>query len=149
MGPTPNEMVYRGEQYESDLGLYYLRARYYNPLTGRFMSRDPDDHSPYTPKALHKYLYAEGDPTDVIDPTGRGGDTVELALLDETPLPVLREVVIQGVKSQWKRALVAVGVFELWCKIDDTLLLVMNDFGMKAEKGKIPEHLCVALDWLK
>jgi RHS repeat-associated protein len=32
---------YRGEQYDSDLGLYYLRARYYNPATGRFLSRDP------------------------------------------------------------------------------------------------------------
>jgi RHS repeat-associated protein len=39
-GTTPNEMMYRGEQFDSDLGLYYLRARYYNPLTGRFMSRD-------------------------------------------------------------------------------------------------------------
>ncbi len=29
--------LYRGEQYDPDLGLYYLRARYYNPLTGRFM----------------------------------------------------------------------------------------------------------------
>ncbi len=41
-GTTPNEMMYRGEQYDTDLGLYYLRARYYNPLTGRFMSRDPE-----------------------------------------------------------------------------------------------------------
>jgi RHS repeat-associated protein len=40
-GTTPNEFMYRGEQFDSDLGLYYLRARYYNPLTGRFMSRDP------------------------------------------------------------------------------------------------------------
>ena len=40
-GSTPNEFLYRGEQYDSDLGLYYLRARYYNPITGRFMSRDP------------------------------------------------------------------------------------------------------------
>ena len=35
--------LYRGEQFDPDLGLYYLRARYYNPLTGRFMSRDPED----------------------------------------------------------------------------------------------------------
>ena len=34
---------YRGEQYDPDLGLYYPRARYYNPATGRFLSRDPED----------------------------------------------------------------------------------------------------------
>jgi RHS repeat-associated protein len=28
---------YRGEQYDYDLSLYYLRARYYNPATGRFL----------------------------------------------------------------------------------------------------------------
>ena len=33
---------YRGEQYDPDLSLYYLRARYYNPLTGRFLSVDPE-----------------------------------------------------------------------------------------------------------
>jgi RHS repeat-associated protein len=38
-GSTPNSYLYRGEQFDSDLGLYYLRARYYNPLTGRFMRR--------------------------------------------------------------------------------------------------------------
>ena len=42
-GTTPNNYLYRGEQYDSDLALYYLRARYYNPQTGRFMSRDPED----------------------------------------------------------------------------------------------------------
>ena len=34
-GPTPNNYLYRGEQFDFDLGLYYLRARYYNPATGR------------------------------------------------------------------------------------------------------------------
>ena len=37
-GTTPNNYLYRGEQYDPDLGLYYLRARYYNPSTGRFLS---------------------------------------------------------------------------------------------------------------
>lgn len=78
-GTTPNEMLYRGEQWDSDLGLYYLRARYYNPQTGRFMSRDPNnpkiinaDGYPIDPILLHKYLYAGGDPVNAIDPTGRG-----------------------------------------------------------------------------
>jgi hypothetical protein len=33
-GTTPNNYLYRGEQFDSDLSMYYLRARYYNPLTG-------------------------------------------------------------------------------------------------------------------
>jgi RHS repeat-associated protein len=70
-GTTPNNYLYRGEQYDSDLGLYYLRARYYNPATGRFMSRDPEDGKPINPKTLHKYLYAGGDPVNAMDPTGR------------------------------------------------------------------------------
>jgi RHS repeat-associated protein len=71
-GSTPNSYLYRGEQYDSDLGLYYLRARYYNAATGRFMSRDPEDRNTLDPKMLHKYLYAGGDPVNKIDPKGRG-----------------------------------------------------------------------------
>jgi len=70
-GSTPNEMLYRGEQYDSNLGLYYLRARYYNPQTGRFMSRDPNAGNITIPASLHKYLYAGGDPVDGRDPSGR------------------------------------------------------------------------------
>jgi RHS repeat-associated protein len=70
-GSTPNEFMYWGEQFDSDLGLYYLRARYYNPLTGRFMSRDPEDGHTWDPQSLHKYLYAKGDPVNGIDPLGR------------------------------------------------------------------------------
>jgi RHS repeat-associated protein len=70
-GTTPNSYLYRGEQYDPDLGLYYLRARYYNPATGRFLSRDPENGKPVDPKTLRKYLYAGGDPVNAADPTGR------------------------------------------------------------------------------
>lgn len=60
-----------GEQYDPDLNLYYLRARYYNPATGRFMSRDPNEGNIKVPATLHKYLYAGGDPVNRIDPRGR------------------------------------------------------------------------------
>jgi RHS repeat-associated protein len=71
-GTTPNNYLYRGEQYDSDLSLYYLRARYYNPATGRFLSRDPEDGNITDPATLHKYLYANGDPVNMVDPRGRG-----------------------------------------------------------------------------
>jgi RHS repeat-associated protein len=45
-GSTPNVYLYRGEQYDPDLRLYYLRARYLNPLSGRLLSRDPKERKP-------------------------------------------------------------------------------------------------------
>jgi len=65
----------RGEQYDPDLGLYYLRARWMNPLTGRLLSRDPEDGVPTDPATLHKYDYAGGDPINLADPTGRAETT--------------------------------------------------------------------------
>jgi RHS repeat-associated protein len=47
-------------------------ARYYNPATGRFLSRDPEDGNITDPATLHKYLYANGDPVNMVDPRGRG-----------------------------------------------------------------------------
>jgi RHS repeat-associated protein len=61
-GTTPNNYLYRGEQWDPDLGLYYLRARYYNPVTGRFLSRDPYAGNTYDPPSLHRYRYATGNP---------------------------------------------------------------------------------------
>jgi RHS repeat-associated protein len=68
---TPNNYLYRGEQYDQDLGLCYLRARYYNLATGRFMSRDPEEGHNWNPKSLHKYLCADRDPINGIDQRGR------------------------------------------------------------------------------
>jgi RHS repeat-associated protein len=79
-GTTPNAYMYRGEAFDSDLGLYYLRARWMNPLTGRFMSRDPNEGSPRVPATLHKYLYTGGDPVNRIDPRGRADEEEEGAL---------------------------------------------------------------------
>ncbi len=70
-GSTPNVYRYRGEQYDPDMNLYYLRARYFNPLTGRFLTMAPEAGRIEKPKSLHQYLYAEGDPVNVTDPTGR------------------------------------------------------------------------------
>jgi RHS repeat-associated protein len=109
-GSTPNNYLYRGEQWDSDLGLYYLRARYYNPLTGRFMSRDPEDGTPFDPKTLHKYLYAKGDPVDVIDPSGREG------LLEGVYVEVITD--IPWITTAAKVSLVIGGVF---CKAADIL----------------------------
>jgi RHS repeat-associated protein len=94
-GSTPNNYLYRGEQYDPDLTLYYLRARYFNPLTGRFLSRDPEAGKTTDPKTLRKYLYAGGDPINAWDPTGRQ-DEVEFSWINAEELPTIRELNIVG-----------------------------------------------------
>jgi RHS repeat-associated protein len=63
--PTPNNYLYRGEQFDPDLSLYYLRARYYNAGTGRFLSSDP-----LAGEGERRYEYAAADPVNGLDPTG-------------------------------------------------------------------------------
>ncbi|EEF63316.1 RHS repeat-associated core domain-containing protein [Pedosphaera parvula] len=69
-GTSTNFYRYSGEQFDPNLGLYYLRARYMNPDTGRFWTRDSFEGNPEDPKSLHRYTYGEGDPIDNRDPSG-------------------------------------------------------------------------------
>ncbi|HEU0049702.1 MAG TPA: RHS repeat-associated core domain-containing protein, partial [Nitrososphaera sp.] len=70
IGTTSNDYLYTGEQFDANLGFYYLRARYLNPESGRFVSADSFEGNTYDPISLHKYLYADADPANQIDPSG-------------------------------------------------------------------------------
>jgi len=52
--------------------MYYLRARYYKPDTGRFWTMDSYEGNNEEPLSLHKYLYTQGNPVNGIDPSGHG-----------------------------------------------------------------------------
>lgn len=69
-GNTSNSYFYAGEQFDVDLGFYYNRARYLNVQTGRFISQDSFEGSQSDPFSLHKYLYANADGVNKIDPSG-------------------------------------------------------------------------------
>ncbi|WP_269540008.1 RHS repeat domain-containing protein [Cerasicoccus fimbriatus] len=69
-GLTPNSYLYTGEQWDHDLGMYFLRARYMNPETGRFHTLDTYEGRSTDPHTLHKYLYGNANPMSYIDPSG-------------------------------------------------------------------------------
>ncbi|MEQ8637592.1 RHS repeat-associated core domain-containing protein [Gimesia maris] len=62
--------LYSGEQFDVKIGQQYLRARYYDALTGRFNRLDPFTGNLRDPQSLHKYLYTHADPINGIDPSG-------------------------------------------------------------------------------
>jgi RHS repeat-associated protein len=65
--------LYSGQQFDSDLGSYYQRARYLNQNTGRFWTMDTYQGDNEEPISLHKYLYCEANPVNENDPSGNYG----------------------------------------------------------------------------
>jgi RHS repeat-associated protein len=71
---------FAGREYDAESGLYYMRARYYAPATGRFLSSDPLDLTGRlltggawamgTPQQLNRYSYAVNNPLAFRDPSG-------------------------------------------------------------------------------
>ena len=86
---------------ENGVGETYS-ARYYNPATGRFLSRDPEGDDAAdgdfvdpegddltNPSGLHKYLYANGDPANYVDPDGQYAAEYPLLTGDIATHPVV------------------------------------------------------------
>ncbi len=61
---------FNGEEYSPVTGLQYLRARWYEPTTGRFPSADALFGDVGQPKSLNRYSYAWDDALNLIDPSG-------------------------------------------------------------------------------
>jgi RHS repeat-associated protein len=69
-GSIENDYRFAGEQYDENLERYYLRQRYYDAGIGRFTRRDTYEGRLGNPVTLHKYLYANGNPVNYVDPSG-------------------------------------------------------------------------------
>jgi RHS repeat-associated protein len=63
-------LLYSGEQFDSTLQQYHLRARNYNQANGQFTTLDPYAGNIYDPQSLHKYAYCHTDPVNGVDPSG-------------------------------------------------------------------------------
>ena len=64
-GDIENRLTYTGQMYDGGTGQYYLRARFYNPVTGRFLQEDV-----YRGDGLNLYAYCANNPVKYYDPSG-------------------------------------------------------------------------------
>ena len=66
-----NPIRYRSYYYDVETGLYYLKSRYYDPQTGRFISIDDVSYlDPETIGGANLYAYCNCNPVMHVDPTG-------------------------------------------------------------------------------
>jgi RHS repeat-associated protein len=114
-GSTPNTYLYRGEHYDTDLRLYYLRARHFNALTGRFVTRDTDPGRVAHPATLHKYLYTAANPVNLSDPSGHGPvDKVMLFMVGVGQITAYRLIpAFRGICETWAKLAKAAKVADL------------------------------------
>lgn len=59
--------TYTGREFDPETGLYYYRARYYDPKAGRFITKDPIKLR----GGINQYAYVGNNPVNRIDPTGK------------------------------------------------------------------------------
>jgi RHS repeat-associated protein len=84
IGTAQTNFGFTGEFTDAS-GLIYLRARYYQSLTGRFTTRDTFEGDINTPVSLNRFNYARSNPVMNTDPSGHcifaGVDTVLCAAI--------------------------------------------------------------------
>ena len=100
-----NPFRYCGEYFDRETDTYYLRARNYNPWTGRFTTEDaiqfasgklPNDQEVVDPLSLNRYTYARNNPILFVDSSGN------MFMLAAAAVGLLAGGLIGGVTSYLK-----------------------------------------------
>lgn len=106
---VPPERGFTGQRRDPSSGLYDYGARWYDPALGRFLQPDSLVPDPFRPRSHNRYAYAEGAPTDRVDPTGHASLRVFAGTLGPSGFTGV------GVDFAWSRGFVAV---DAWGAVD-------------------------------
>lgn len=137
--PFTNAFKYTGEYQDEESGLIYLRARYYDPTMGRFISEDTYEGDITNPLTLNLYTYVLNNPLIYIDPTGHWNTAVTA------------NWTINEMKQQWHKAYEAGGDYQRWANEADKLRNQMRSSGiaesdiMQSSDDMIPEAVVMQI----
>lgn len=87
-GQANIHMLFQEQQQDPESSLYYMRARYYDPQQGRFISKDPIKGDLRRPQTQNPYAYSLNNPINLSDPSGESVGAVAAGALFACTLPV-------------------------------------------------------------
>lgn len=90
-GAVASPFHFTGREFDEATGLYYFRARWYDPALGRFLTKDPQPGSIDEPLSLNPYQYVVNNPLRRIDPLGTEGVNPNVTM--DSPLAVTMDTV--------------------------------------------------------
>lgn len=138
-GAIPNRIRFAGREFDAESGLYYLRARYYDPAVGRFIGADPLDLAGMilgaqdggenggrgSPQHLNAYSYAANNPLGVRDPMGLKPSRRELAFRNNEDYYLSAEELLaeRRMERYWSKDGVLVQVFKDDGSLSDGIVL--------------------------
>ncbi|MCG7948885.1 MAG: RHS repeat-associated core domain-containing protein, partial [Candidatus Thiodiazotropha taylori] len=106
-GSVENSYLFAGEQFDNTLDQYYLRARYYDQSAGRFASMDSWQGDTRSPITLNKYVYADANPANKIDPSGhmsaigQVGAVSTIGILASMPMYSFQVARVDAIGGTW------------------------------------------------
>jgi RHS repeat-associated protein len=84
---TTTKWLFTSYQRDSESGLDYAMARYYDSRMGSFCSADPVEGNPNDPQTWNRYAYARNNPVNVADASGKSWVSILLDILS-VALPI-------------------------------------------------------------
>ena len=123
LGDDPDNFLFAGQQRDAVSGLYYLRARWMDPTTGRFVSLDPHPGEPEGAQWLNRYAYARQNPVLRVDPSG------QFSLGGAIAIGVALAALVAVLLIDFTRPVHTIGgsrVSEVWVAFDPNLLTPLS-----------------------
>jgi RHS repeat-associated protein len=154
-GTVTNPYTYTGRELDPESGLFYYRARHYDPTTGRFLQEDPIGLL----GGVNLYLYVLNDPVNLVDPEGLlfWGRLNAGERYGESALQWYADILIDPCASGWERTGAWAGGFlsALWTDetSDTTFLTLLTSGGVGRWLGRpfwryVGPHSSEAVTWL-
>jgi RHS repeat-associated protein len=111
---TPSDLVtlagggirFQAQWLDAGSSLYHFRARVYDPVTGRFLTRDPLEPDSFVPETFDTYRFARSNPLVFSDPLGLFGvASVNVASLVNNIMSTMKNVALNMLKTRIKQEL--------------------------------------------